>query len=247
MVPEHQPIPGAKPVIILGMHRSGTSCLTGCLEENGLYLGDVSQADPHNRKGNRENKILRTINEDVLELSGAAWDRPPKQLKWNNALRARRDEYISGFDGQRMWGFKDPRVVLTLPFWLEGLSDVEFVGTFRHPAIVSASLARRRGLTAEIPQIELWKTYNRIMLNLLKQHQFSAVCFDWPSHMYIQAVSEISIGLGLKVTTGKPLQFFDERLRTAATIEESHAPEDIEALSIYNDLLARSYRPRGDN
>ena len=43
-------------VIILGMHRSGTSCLTGCLKEYGLHLGDVSESNKHNKKGNQENK-----------------------------------------------------------------------------------------------------------------------------------------------------------------------------------------------
>jgi len=33
------------PILILGMHRSGTSCLAGCLEEAGLYLGDVTKIE----------------------------------------------------------------------------------------------------------------------------------------------------------------------------------------------------------
>lgn len=28
-------------LIVFGMHRSGTSCLTGTLEEAGVYLGEV--------------------------------------------------------------------------------------------------------------------------------------------------------------------------------------------------------------
>jgi len=45
------------PILILGMHRSGTSCLAGCLEEAGLYLGDVNLKAGFNKKGNRENRM----------------------------------------------------------------------------------------------------------------------------------------------------------------------------------------------
>ena len=45
----------SSPIAILGMHRSGTSCLAGSLQEAGIYLGDVVTSAAHNQKGNREN------------------------------------------------------------------------------------------------------------------------------------------------------------------------------------------------
>jgi hypothetical protein len=42
-------------VSILGMHRSGTRCLTGTMQEAGLVLGKFSTFNEFNRKGNREN------------------------------------------------------------------------------------------------------------------------------------------------------------------------------------------------
>jgi hypothetical protein len=39
------------PIIILGMHRSGTSLVAGCLEAAGLYLGPVNNYAPFNKKG----------------------------------------------------------------------------------------------------------------------------------------------------------------------------------------------------
>jgi len=50
---------GAETVAILGMHRSGTSCLAGSLQELGLYLGEVYDQNPHNPRGNRENAAAR--------------------------------------------------------------------------------------------------------------------------------------------------------------------------------------------
>ena len=46
-------------VIVLGMHRSGTSLLTGSLEAAGLHLGEVNNAARYNPKGNKENESIR--------------------------------------------------------------------------------------------------------------------------------------------------------------------------------------------
>jgi len=42
-----------------------------------------------------------------------------------------------------MWGFKDPRCVLTLDFWREAIPELRFVATYRHLADVASSLASR--------------------------------------------------------------------------------------------------------
>ena len=65
---------------VLGMHRSGTSCLTGSLQEAGLYLGDCHTWNPHNLKGNRENQEIVDINDRVLADNGGAWDAPPERV-----------------------------------------------------------------------------------------------------------------------------------------------------------------------
>ena len=49
-----------KPLLILGMHRSGTSCLAGMLRDAGVFMGEVSEANAYNRKGNLEGCLLYT-------------------------------------------------------------------------------------------------------------------------------------------------------------------------------------------
>lgn len=70
--------PNSCVVMVLGMHRSGTSCLTGLLQQTGLELGDVVTEAPHNKKGNRENLDIMRLNDDVLAHSRGSWDRPQK-------------------------------------------------------------------------------------------------------------------------------------------------------------------------
>ncbi len=69
-------------ICILGMHRSGTSCVTGSLQQAGLFLGACHTWSPHNRKGNRENQDFVDLNDDVLATNDGAWDKPPRKLVW---------------------------------------------------------------------------------------------------------------------------------------------------------------------
>src|SRR5438093_2130947 len=113
---------------VLGMHRSGTSCLMGCLQNAGLFVGEVVESAPHNLKGNRENLEVRALNEAILECSAGSWKEPPKKLVWNKTHEWRRDQIIAVLSsGGPMWGFKDPRTLLTLDFWRRALPDVQFV------------------------------------------------------------------------------------------------------------------------
>ncbi|HCK33447.1 MAG TPA: hypothetical protein DHW10_07900, partial [Rhodospirillaceae bacterium] len=63
-------------IFIVGMHRSGTSCLTGCLEDLGVYneadMAHVNKASS-NPKGNRESPDVHLFNEVVLKRNGYKW------------------------------------------------------------------------------------------------------------------------------------------------------------------------------
>jgi len=194
------------------MHRSGTSCLTGCLENYGLYLGDVINQSPFNAKGNKENKKMWMINDLVLSQSGGAWDQPPQQLTWNNEARSLRDQFIESYDVYDVWGFKDPRCVLTLPFWLEALPNMKFAATYRHPVSVAESLRKRAKFPFE-QSLSLWAAYNRIIIELATRYTFPVICFDWNADEYLERVKKIADTLGISNTTPvQQSQFFDSAL-----------------------------------
>jgi hypothetical protein len=172
--------PAARParvVAILGMHRSGTSALTGSLEQHGLFLGRVSTRNRHNPKGNREAAEVQQLNEDVLRASGGAWHTPPPVVTWNDDHRQRAKNLLSGYAGHDVWGFKDPRTLLTLEGWRALVPDLERVGVFRHPARVAASLERRNGMPAA-QALGLWQAYNEILVSELRRQPFPLLCFD---------------------------------------------------------------------
>lgn len=210
----------APAVLILGMHRSGTSCLAGSLEARGLDLGAVSESDPHNARGNRENVELRELNEAVLEHSGGAWDEPPDAVAWNHALRERRDALLAGrtrTDGM-LWGFKDPRTLVTLPFWLAALRQPILVGTYRHPLAVARSLEARGGMPIDTG-LALWSVYNERLLALRRVRRFPIVRFDIDPESYRRQIDDLAGKLGLPGLDGC------EDFRDEALVHQEPTPE----------------------
>jgi hypothetical protein len=206
-----------KTVLILGMHRSGTSCLAGSLQEAGLYLGEVNTVAPHNAKGNRESLAIMVLQDDLLRANGGDWDAPPATVIWSVEHRARRDAIIATYPNDRIWGFKDPRTLLTLAGWLEALPSVRFVGTFRHPLAVAASLHARNGVPVE-KSLALWSTYNCLLLDYQRRLNFPLVSFDWPPERYQQCLQAIVPTLSLTVPVAG-FSFFEAELRRNATPE----------------------------
>ena len=125
---------GARPervICVLGMHRSGTSCLAGSLEQQGLFLGEVNTAAPWNKRGNRESFTIMDLQGDVLAASGGSWDNPPAVVEWQPEHLERARNVLAEHAGHSVWGFKDPRTLLTLEGWREALPECGYVGTFR--------------------------------------------------------------------------------------------------------------------
>lgn len=226
---DHSLFPRSPVVLILGMHRSGTSCLAGSLQEAGLYLGEVNTAAPHNAKGNRESRAIMELQDDLLRANGGAWDAPPAQVTWPVEYRERRDALIATYPTNRIWGFKDPRTVLTLEGWLEALPAARFVGTFRHPLAVVASLQARNGFSIE-KSLALWEAYNHRLLDARRRLGFPLLCFDWPPERYHQQLQNVASLLGLSAPeTG--FTFFESALRrNQAAPDDGHLPPAVAAL-----------------
>ena len=219
--------PRAQAITVLGMHRSGTSCLAGALQFAGLYAGKVVEKARHNRRGNRENLEIQALHDDVLAASGGSWDDPPEKLTWADEHSRRRNELIARFSAESpVWMFKDPRTLLVFDFWRR--ADVELVpiGIFRHPGRVASSLTSR----SEMPTargLRLWRLYNLILRDVHRADAFPLLCFDAsPASFDAQLHTAIEI-LGRKLAHAVELlsetasTFFSEELvhNTANTPE----------------------------
>lgn len=173
-----------KVIIILGMHRSGTSVLTQICQSMGAYLGEKNElmsARADNPDGFFENNEIVCINEKILYLSGRKWyDLEPVNLDFDNSQiisAARELESIIRKMLQKndIVAIKDPRIALILPLWNKVLNElkvqVDYIWEFRNPLEVADSLRRRDGYSRR-HSLLLWVHYNLCILDFLKDRNY---------------------------------------------------------------------------
>src|SRR5205823_10848326 len=160
-------------VCILGMGRSGTSLLTRILNVLGLYLGPeefLLQPNNGNPKGYWENAEIVDLNDAILAKHGGSWDEPPQfQEAWERGpsldeLKERARVLLHNrFGDAQLWGWKDPRNCLTLPFWQQLLPEMRYLICLRNPVDVARSLERLYNFSSE-KSSKLWLSYVRSAL-----------------------------------------------------------------------------------
>ena len=159
-----------KLVMVLGVHRSGTSAITKGLEVLGVNLGDnLLSPQDDNPKGFFEDKELVDLNEHLLNRLGSCWHstRPVKSadLLDPSLVTERataRSLLETKFQSANTVGLKDPRLSVLLPFWSsiceEIGADVSFIIPVRNPLEVAQSLQNRNNLSLE-RGTALWGRY----------------------------------------------------------------------------------------
>jgi hypothetical protein len=148
-------------ICVLGMHRTGTSLVAGMLGILGMELGpdeDMMPATQDNPKGYWEQSSITNLNDALLEAFGGTWDAPPQlPAGWETSphLEPMRSTAKAAlherFAEAKVWGWKDPRNSLTLPFWQRLVPGLRYVICVRNPIDVAESLRAREG---EDPPIE---------------------------------------------------------------------------------------------
>jgi hypothetical protein len=166
-------------VCIAGMHRSGTSMVARLLNLCGLYLGperELVPPDSWNEPGYWENFGFVQLNDDILSRLGTGWDLPAlppngwEMLPEMIALRGRTAALIQQFSDHPLWGWKDPRNSITLPFWKLLIPNLKVVVCLRNPLEVAQSLTNR-GLSSRAFGLGLWTQYYQQLLTLTTSHQ----------------------------------------------------------------------------
>lgn len=202
-------------ICVLGMHRSGTSCLAGILQRYGVHLGEVFEKNPFNARGNREHRRVMQLNEALLAFNGCAWDAPQTITRWTIEHEREGGAILALLTGEveSFAGFKDPRTLLTLPFWEPLIGRPSFVGTFRHPHGVAASLRHRNGFEDE-KSFAIWEAYNERLLAVWSRAPFPLLDFDENSDTYLADAMAAAERLGLDAARGEHAgQFFTDELR----------------------------------
>jgi hypothetical protein len=155
------------PVIIIGMHRSGTSMVSRILEATGLFLG-------HKKDSNHEAVFFLLIDKWLMSQAGGSWQNPApiRYLSENQKLRAMTVDYLRRYllasprvvsymgwknylqhgslsNMPKPWGWKCPITTFTLPLWLDIFPNAKVIHVYRHGVDVASSLRKRTLLSME--------------------------------------------------------------------------------------------------
>jgi hypothetical protein len=104
-------------IFIMGMHRSGTSLVTGLLQRCGLFLGDnLLMTAKDNPRGHYEDRKFINLNNQLLLKNGGHWKSPPDAVNFLGKQPAMQ-KFLSGWPSDKLVGWKDPRVCITFPLW----------------------------------------------------------------------------------------------------------------------------------
>lgn len=144
---------GRQPVVVLGMFRSGTSCVATCFSKLGYFFGDASElfpADEFNPGGYYELKELMLLNRRIVASFGMNhyrieeipedWADVPGSLALADEVGAL---LSSKFSGRQRWGWKEPQASVLMPiyksvFAKQGVEPL-YVICVRNPLDVCAS------------------------------------------------------------------------------------------------------------
>lgn len=162
----------AEAVVVLGPHRSGTSCLTEVVHAAGYDVGkDVLGAHDCNVKGLWENAAVVALNERLLFEWGSAWFDPALRsietlVRSDGVLRAIehviKEQFPEVLRGATRIVIKDPRLCVFAPLYARALATLgmrtRYVIALRHPRECAQSLYRRDGLPIAVG-LALWITH----------------------------------------------------------------------------------------
>jgi len=195
-------------VVILGMHRSGTSAMAGigCLLGGAAPAG-MMEAAFDNPTGFWESLPVAALNESIFRSTGFNWY---NSLAFDTALvtAAMRDELTAlcrsvlaeEFGDAPTFVMKDPRFSLLLDLWLPAFAAIDAavapVLALRHPAEVTASLRRRDNMPFEIAA-PMWLHYSLEAEHLTRGQRRALVSYDLLLQDWRGAAAHIAAATGL--------------------------------------------------
>ena len=157
-------------VMIVAMHRSGTSALSRALNLLGCDMPPrLIGADQWNSAGYWESKPIKDLNEEMLVSGGGEWSEWQEfNPGWFRSsavqrFRGRAIELVgSEFGDSPLFVFKDPRLSILMPFWRSVLEELGIepvaIHPLRNPVEVARSLERRNNFLIS-KGVLLWLRY----------------------------------------------------------------------------------------
>lgn len=184
-------------LLIVGMHRSGTSLLGSILTNSGISMpGQLIPGDIHNQSGYFERTDVTAIQEELLIALERWWpsprgavNLPPDWVEHDQSKHAlQKLTVLLGQAAQHQsspWAIKDPRSSILLPLWHKACQansiPLRVILAVRNPAEVVASLIIRdkevTGMDGWRAQ-NLWRYHNQQVLLNVRECYLDVVCYE---------------------------------------------------------------------
>ena len=170
-----------EPILIMGMHRSGTGLVSQILKDNGVFIGSFNQKD-------KESIFFLNINRWIMSQYSSSWKNPRNINNDNksidissevrNILCSRYSALFFGYSYflqkqnfltiNNNWGFKDPRNIFTYPIWKNIYPNLKSIIIVRHPIDVVNSLLVRSENNHQYELVNLLKYFLPFDYKVLK-------------------------------------------------------------------------------
>jgi hypothetical protein len=197
-------------LLVVGMHRSGTSAATRIISLLGPELPSnlMPASAEFNAAGFWESRDVVALNEKLLAAAHSAWDdvlpidpaglpaaaAASFQEEAGNILRA-------DFGGCEWFVLKDPRIGRLLGPWLAAVRGVGarplVVLPVRHPSEVAASLKRREGFS-EDKSFYLWLRHHVDVLRSARSEARAVMIYDELMSDWRGSVQRLAQDLGIR-------------------------------------------------
>lgn len=242
-------------LVVLGMHRSGTSSVAGALTLLGAAAPrTLMAAADDNPRGFWESNVVMALDDVLLAEAGSSWSdwrRPPRSINPAEA-RERISACLAGEFGEaETIVLKDPRICRLFPAWRDGLEAAGYrpliVAPLRHPSEVAASLVARNPITRE-QGLRLWLRHvldaERDSRGLPRHHmRWSSFMGDWRAQV---AVINARLGTTLAPAANDGGAAIDAFLTPDLQRQKTEAPTPAlvsQAWSLLGDLARHGEHP----
>ncbi len=200
-------------IVVLGMHRSGTSALSGELHHQGVNFGNhfIEDIESVNKKGFYEHSELVAINESILHYFGLTWFDCFKLNEIYTSGKSLPPEikqrmvdffFLDDFKESSINGMKDPRLCILLPFWLDVINELEinvkFILLNREPENIILSLYKRDKMSKLLSEL-LWEYYLISSIYYTTNHKRFFVDFSLFMSRPIDTINKIFNALDIHI------------------------------------------------
>jgi hypothetical protein len=208
-LPSQQGSSARRAILILGMHRSGTSAITRTLGLRGAALPlHTIPAGFDNEAGFWEPLEIVNLHDEILRSAGSSWDDPAafSEAWFGSGIAEKFKTRLAGLlvrdfpDEPPLFAVKDPRLCYLVPLWLSMLQELGieplFVIPVRNPLEIAASLRKRNSIQEE-HSLLLWLRHFLAAERTTRNRRRSFICYDNLLRDWRGTVDKIGQDLGI--------------------------------------------------